>query len=308
MSFSLTEYLQTIDVSEPIEVGSMRVFGLRRDRPSDLHYLTLDEALEAKTIEVQELTESGVVGQLLVYNRGDDRVLIVAGEHLVGAKQNRVINASIMLDGRTKTVIDVSCVEAGRWSYRSKHFHAGPAMSYAKLRRDMSKQAYSGLRNSGRPVSDQHQVWREIDDKMRRMGSLSPSNAMSKMFEDCAEQLEDMERKVGIGADWSGVAVAIRGLIAGVDLFDQPSTLTKVWRKILRSYATDALESPAADSKTPREQIVEWLRSVAGARREFFPTIGVGQDLRILNDRLVGACLLVDDEPVHMALWAEDFR
>ena len=49
---------------------------------------------------------------------------ILDGEVLVGAKQNRVANLSIMLPPATDTVIPVSCVEACRWSYASDNFQA----------------------------------------------------------------------------------------------------------------------------------------------------------------------------------------
>ena len=54
--------------------------------------------------------------------RGDIRVLFLEGEELVGAKQNRILNTSVLLPARSKIKIPVSCVERGRWAYKSKHF------------------------------------------------------------------------------------------------------------------------------------------------------------------------------------------
>jgi len=60
------------------------------------------------------------VPNLAVDNKGERFVLFVEGQELRGAKQNRVLNASVLIAAHTKTVIPVSCVEQGRWRYVSK--------------------------------------------------------------------------------------------------------------------------------------------------------------------------------------------
>ena len=60
--------------------------------------------------------------ELMVENKGDMRVLFIEGEELVGAKQNRILNTSILVPAKSKTKIPVSCVERGRWRYHSPMF------------------------------------------------------------------------------------------------------------------------------------------------------------------------------------------
>jgi len=38
------------------------------------------------------------------------------GEELVGGKQDRIVNSSFLIAGKTEVVIPVSCVEQGCWS------------------------------------------------------------------------------------------------------------------------------------------------------------------------------------------------
>jgi hypothetical protein len=40
------------------------------------------------------------------------------GEQLVGAKQNRILNMTVLVAAETEVTIPVSCVERGRWGYR----------------------------------------------------------------------------------------------------------------------------------------------------------------------------------------------
>jgi hypothetical protein len=62
-------------------------------------------------------------------------VLIVEGEELMGAKQNRVVNVTILVAAGAELVIPVSCVEQGRWHYRSEKFSSGARMMHSSLRR-----------------------------------------------------------------------------------------------------------------------------------------------------------------------------
>jgi hypothetical protein len=63
-----------------------------------------------------EVSRGGSVPELKVVNKSDRMLLILDGEGLVGAKQNRIVNTTILIAGNTTTVIPVSCVEQGRWS------------------------------------------------------------------------------------------------------------------------------------------------------------------------------------------------
>ena len=68
------------------------------------------------------MSEGGAVPMLKAHNRGAVGVLILDGEELVGAKQNRVLNTTVYIKPGQEIVIPVSCTEAGRWSYRRRSF------------------------------------------------------------------------------------------------------------------------------------------------------------------------------------------
>src|SRR5258708_6067147 len=115
---SVSDLLRSVRVADAQTAGGLHVFGLWHDLPPALGYLTLDDALESQALKVTEMTEGGNVPTLKVVNTSGARVFLMAGEQLVGAKQNRVLNTSLMVAPEAELPVPVSCVEQGRWAYR----------------------------------------------------------------------------------------------------------------------------------------------------------------------------------------------
>jgi hypothetical protein len=92
-------------------------------------YLLLDEALAAGLAAVTEISEAGSVPDLLVKNLAPSPVLILDGEELVGARQNRIVNLTILVAAQQALHIPVSSVEAGRWAAHSREFEAAGRMN-----------------------------------------------------------------------------------------------------------------------------------------------------------------------------------
>jgi hypothetical protein len=113
--------LEQLEFDEPQRYKQMDVLPLLAPDAGPA-YLMLKEALEAHLLEVKEVNHGGSVPDLVAENKGDLPVLLLDGEELAGAKQNRVLNSSLLLPAKTTQLIPVSCTERGRWSYVSPHF------------------------------------------------------------------------------------------------------------------------------------------------------------------------------------------
>ena len=99
---------------------------------SEPEWLTLAEA--GDRVQVTEIDEAGSVPNLKVANMADRPLLLLDGEELVGAKQNRILNTTVLVAARTETTIPVRCIEQGRWGYRGRHFAPGDASLFASVR------------------------------------------------------------------------------------------------------------------------------------------------------------------------------
>src|SRR6516162_1720583 len=161
-----TERLRSVCVDEAQESHGLQAFGLRWEPGRGPDYLTLDDALASGLLEVTEVSDGGSVPTLKVTNKGEQLIFLVAGEQLAGGKQNRVLNASILVPAKADLPIPVSCVERGRWAYRSPRFGSSGSSSHSKLRKMMHLHATESYRSSGRPSSKQGEVWQEVDRKL----------------------------------------------------------------------------------------------------------------------------------------------
>jgi ARG and Rhodanese-Phosphatase-superfamily-associated Protein domain len=156
--------------NEPVSIG----YPLLSTYSLDLEYLLLDEALNENLIEIIEKDSDGSVPELRVTNKSTKMILILDGEELVGAKQNRIVNTTILIQGNDTVVIPVSCVEHGRWSYDSPQFHSKERMMSSNLRAMKSEQVNYSIRSSGEFRSDQSAIWDGIAKKANRMGRHLP--------------------------------------------------------------------------------------------------------------------------------------
>ena len=183
MDTIIKNYLEQIKVGRKQSHKNLSLYPLLSTYSSGLDYLLLDEALSEGLMEVAELDTDGSVPELKVANKSPKMILILDGEELVGAKQNRIVNTTILVQGNSTIVIPVSCVEHGRWSYDSPKFHSQERMMSSNLRARKSEQVSLSVRSTGEFRADQSAIWDGIAEKADRMAAPSPTGAMAAIYD-----------------------------------------------------------------------------------------------------------------------------
>jgi hypothetical protein len=192
-------------------------------------------------------------------------VLIVDGEELVGAKQNRIVNLSILVPAQSTLTIPVSCVEAGRWRSRSRAFSSAPRTHYAAGRAMKMRQVTHSMVDRGDRRADQSAVWSDIACKAERLEAPSATGAAEAMYERHHATLESYVQECVPVAGQVGALFAIGDRLVGLDLFDHETTFRKLLPKLVRSYALDAMD--AATEVTLRRVDEAGRRNGASNRR-----------------------------------------
>jgi len=301
--------LSGLKLGTPQRCHGLTVFPLiETEAPSD-DCLTLDEALERGLAVITEVSEGGSVPELRFRNQGDKPVLLLDGEELIGSKQNRILNLSILVRAHSEIVIPVSCVEAGRWAWRSRSSGSSNRAIYSKLRSRKMAQVSEGLRKSGLRRASQTDIWDDIAAKAHRMQAFSDTGASGALYERYREELDEFILDLKPAIDQVGAVFIVAGQLAGVEILRSPRLFALMLPKILRSFGLDALED-AVHGETAAEapaDLTGLLASLSVASTGRYPALGLGEDIRLEGEKVIGAALAEGGSVVHLAAFAREW-
>ena len=297
--------LPNVRVGAPIRHKALSVFPLFTETEGPLEYCLSDEAIAAEAFIIEEVSEGGSVPELLVENKGDQRVLFIEGEELVGAKQNRVLNTSVLVPAKSKLKIPVSCVEQGRWGYRSRQFGSSGSHSPSSLRLALKSSVTRSLRARQGHRSDQGEVWEEVSRQQTKMAAPSPTMAMSDTFLAYQQPLEEFREELGYVDGCSGMAAAVGDKIVVVDVFDKRSTCQRVWKRLISGLILDAIESGKQEKQATTAEVETFLSQLDRAPWEQVKPVGEGEEYRAEIATTHGSALLCEASPVHLSVVAD---
>jgi len=293
--------LKEARLGAPRTHANLAVFPLWTVAPADRPYMTLDEALTSGKVRVTEVSQHGSVPDLCLVNESDLPVLLLDGEELRGAKQDRVLNLTILAPAGKTIVVPVSCVESGRWHHRSAAFSSSDHVLYARIRAAKSADITGSLGRSGRAQSDQGAVWASIDEKMARLGTPSPTSAMEDIYQARRHGINGFVAALRPEPGQTGAVFALNGSVAGLEVFDHPDAFAKMLPKLVRSWALDAIEdSPGDVAAPPIEAAHAFLDVVAEADMRSFTAVGQGIDVRLSAPHVSGGAVVDGGRVVHL--------
>jgi len=214
---------------------------------ADDQLMVLDEAMAAKQVKIREVSD-GTVNSLTFVNQAKHPVFVLAGEVILGGKQDRIIGRNTVIPANTTQEVPVYCVEHGRWTGDSKEFSTARALAHGRLRGQASYRAQPDVWNE---VAAKNVARKTVNssDTYRRVAQQQSDGTLSRMEKQVDEALArvpaaDRSRMVGY-------AVALNGSVATVDVFGSPSLFKKLETKLIRSYLTEAVDIAANKDARP---------------------------------------------------------
>lgn len=266
-----------------IEPGEMQVYKNLAIVPLFLNgnggpaYITLKEALERGMLTITEVSEGGFVPELKVINKGDVAVLLLDGEELAGAKQNRVLNTTVLIAAHSETVIPVSCTEHGRWSYTSSEFRDSDVILAYQIKRKNVQSVMRNVRESGQFRSNQGEVWDDIRAMTNDAKVHSHTGAMKDVFESKEHELDDYLKAITLMPNQKGMMVMINGALMGFDILSLGSAYALLHPKLLKSFAMEALLDRKKRTIQPLVAIAKgFLQNVLSCEETKHKSVGLG--------------------------------
>lgn len=306
MDIIISSFISQIRLGEVQTFQNMQVVPLFSDQKEELVYWTLKEALDKGQLLIQEISSGGSVRELKVINQGDIPVLLLDGEEVAGAKQNRVLNTTILVKEKSEIVIPVSCTEQGRWAYRTKHFYDSGVVSPSFMRAKRASAVNVSLERNQAYCSDQGAVWNDVEYLRGQMKVESPTGAMSDVFEQKRETLEDYIKAFNTVPLQKGILVFVDGEIAGCDIVSRTDVFGKMFSKFIKSYAMDSLirdRRKITISSNPLGEAAHFLEEIKHCEEKRYFSPGWGADYRFEGPDKVGTVLVVENQVIHMAFF-----
>ena len=238
----------------PFTHGNLSVFLVHGKDKIKGSFLTLEEALIQKKVIVRE-TRS--VNQLTIRNVSGEDVYVQSGDIVKGGQQDRMIGVDLILPPRSGDIpIDAFCVEHGRWSQRGNE-------SSTVFNSSANTVASREVKLAAKLKSSQGDVWREVSvaqDKLTKnvgegvTNNDSPSSFQLTLENKNVQQTADDYMKalsgiVGGRSDVIGYVFAINGKVNSADVYASSALFNKLWPKLLKASAIEAVAELRRDQK-----------------------------------------------------------
>ena len=288
---------------DPITYENISVFPVVSSYNQDTSpFLTLEEGLATGEVLVREQGSEGLarsrdgrpvyipqpttgasVNQLVLINRSRRPLLLLAGELVSGGKQDRVIGKDrIIPAGGPPLPLDVFCVEHGRWT-GSAQFAAANTIVHPSVRESaavdqVQTKVWESVRNGtnlkaapaappARIASPNIQGAIAGNGRTEAYEKIYESRAVGVSIDDFVNEVQRRFAQTTSGLKNErvvGVVVAYGGDVAWSDIFASGDLFDHYWRKLLRSYAVEALTRPSYRQAASRDNASEFLRRLNG--------------------------------------------
>jgi hypothetical protein len=216
-----------LHVGHGVTLGPVTVFPVWTDA-TPLRGITTGTAAR---VDVTELPSGPSVPHLTVTNVGSKPALMLEGELLEGGWQTRTLSCDLLLAPKDSAVVEVACVEHGRWHGTDGH---------ARRARRVSASVQHRLR--GDETGRQHEVWKSV---ARFEHATGPT--VSSSFADHLDRLPDKDAAVRVLPGQTGVITGVAGWPVTLELLGSPSALSAHLAGILDAARLDALLAEHAE-------------------------------------------------------------
>lgn len=268
-----------------------------------IEYISSAKAISSNFIQVTEVSASGSVNDICVVNNSNYFVFLMDGDILSGAKQNRVINTSILLGPQSKTIIPVSCVESGRWNSMSDNFSSTDYTAPIELRKSKAEQVHKSLKTHAMYKSDQGRIWDTVSKVSEKMNVRSQTSNLSDVFEKRSNSYEKFLNAFRAENDANGLAFFINNNLVNIEVFNRNDIFAEYFPKMLKGIALDAfgLKAEGQLSRAEAEfKTMDLFDQLEVMQIDKHKGVGLGNEKRFVTPDVSGFTLEYNNNLIHL--------
>lgn len=304
MTDVIDNVLEHISFFEAEHYRNMTVIGLTIPEDNNIDLMSLQIGLDMGLVEISEIDQSGVVGKVKVKNNAVTPLLILDGEEIIGAKQNRIVNATVIIPAKSEKIIPVSCTESGRWNYKSDKFSYSKHMANSRVRRDKLASVSDSLRNRRTFESNQNEVWKNIRETEMDLKLSNDTSALHDSYSKKRTDIEEYKDAFNIHENQNGLIVYINGKPVGFEVIYNSGRYFEYHDKLLESYILDAITKQNEEfdgDKLPDEK--SFIDTIRDSKREQYDSVGLGIDYRLESDELTGSAMVFEGNLINASFF-----
>lgn len=204
---------------------------------------------QAQELVQQEASSAGTVNAVEIENKSDRPVYILAGQVIIGGKQDRVITKDTIVPPGEKLQVEVCCVEHGRWSPRAGAHQSHDSVVF-DLALSSNTQGSIRKRTQAKGARAQGEVWEEVKKSADKLNAQTSTGTYKQVVEKTQKSLDEylaaIKKAFAEDKKICGFVSCINGEVDSCDLFTSPALLAMFRASCLRGYALDALNAGEA--------------------------------------------------------------
>jgi len=301
----ILDHLNHITMGDKQTYKNIVVFPLLCNKEISVDYILLDEAIESKQIVITEESDDGIAAELMVENLSGENILILDGERLVGARQNRAANTTILIPAHSVVTIPISCIERKRWHYQGQGIMNKDRVT---MRRNMA--ANESLMAAESFQSDQGEVrdiWgMVVNEEKTQFHVDAPTCLIEDFHEHEQKPLDEYVKHFSVEDSQVGVLVLIDNHVMGCDCFGRYDTLRKNISRLIKSYAPGTIDTIGKKCTFSKRKAADFINNIRISIVKGRTSISLGTDLRLESQKVTGSALSIGKELIHFSAFVKE--
>lgn len=272
---------EDLALGDAIQEGSLVLIPVS-SKPQDSHeqigdYATLAEAVKNGWIEIEEVSGYAEVDTLKVHYTGPKPLILMAGELLLGGKQDRVVAKDVVIAPNETVEVAVFCVEPGRWSGSSMHFTPQDGQVPLSVKREAM-------------LGGQESVWASVGEYNAESAPNAGGSSLKYGYsesKDSDEYQASLKKLMGVlskNKDLVGVVIVIGGKIHSFEYFGSPRLFETASESIVRGALASSVLVAVKGDLPKTDSITDFVSSSLNSLKNAKATDDSGRFARTMSD------------------------